>query len=231
MKIRNGFVSNSSSSSFIVHGTSDHYEVPQLLKTQKDKKTLKIPQTFGGEYQFGRERQNYYGFANRLNWAVLQALYVKECWDEIGSKERRYIDCVYEGANKKFLETHHVDLELLYEVLKEELYVENIINEFALEKFSEEFPENPFQKAYIDHGSNWHDKKQNVTEIFGEEPDKNKIFEWLFNSDGYICNRSDEYEDYRELEVDHRYDYHCSDDFYNNWDNKDKFDKKGNFIE
>jgi hypothetical protein len=229
MKKRFGFISNSSSSSFVVFGASQAYEVPQILKTQKDKKTIKIPQTFGGETEFGRQRQNYTDFGSRLNWAILQVLYVKEAWDEKDSKKRKYINSVYEGKNLEFLTIHHNDLDLLYKVLKENLKIDNIINNLDLDSFENKCFDDPKINGYIDHESNWHGNKNNVIHLFGEIPNEDHIFEWLFNSEGFIANRSDEYEDSTSLEVDHRLDYKNYDDFYNSYQNPELFDKKGNF--
>jgi hypothetical protein len=226
MKIRNGFISNSSSSSFVVFGPSQNYEIPQLLKTQKKQDTLKIPNTFGGETEFGRQRQNYYDFGSRLNWAVLQALYIKEIWDdEKNGIPRKYVDRVYEGENWEFVTKHHDDLEILYKVLKENLGIETIINNFdKVDSFIDHSFDDPHVSCYIDHGSNWHDNKKNVIDIFGEEPNEDSIFEWLFNSDNYIANRSDEYNDSHQLEVDHRYDFMNYEDFYSTWENPEMFE-------
>jgi hypothetical protein len=224
MKIRNGFVSNSSSSSFVVFSPSLIYEIPMLLKHQKDQKTLKIPQTFGGEYEFGRQRQNYTDFGSRLNWAIIHALSIKKCWDEKDEKERNYIPSVYEGENLKFLEKYSNCLDLIYEVLKENIKVENIKNNILYYNSPyQKIDEDEFCEGYIDHGSSWHEREQNIIDIFGEEPNKESIFEWLFNPGNYVANRSDEYEDASSLEVDHRYDYQDSDDFYNPYRNPELF--------
>jgi hypothetical protein len=67
MKIRKGFVSNSSSSSFIVvDGSGDHEKI-SLHET--------FETTLGdlGENEFGWQEKEYHGFYNKVNWAYLQA--------------------------------------------------------------------------------------------------------------------------------------------------------------
>lgn len=67
MKRRNGFVSNSSSSSFIVIGDANLY-IPELTV-----ETLRIPGTFGGEEAFGWQVATYDDLGSRLNFCVLQS--------------------------------------------------------------------------------------------------------------------------------------------------------------
>jgi hypothetical protein len=75
MKVRTGFVSNSSSSSFIVIGNGDH------LVVNKPIDHLIIPGTFGGQTCFGWEDIQYDTFGDRLNWATLCALYQRDTGD------------------------------------------------------------------------------------------------------------------------------------------------------
>ncbi len=78
MKIRNGFVSNSSSSSFIVINNEN------IFFESLDKNTLLIPDDFGGETEFGWEVEDYRDFGSKLNFAYIQTTYVnkelKEKW-------------------------------------------------------------------------------------------------------------------------------------------------------
>lgn len=72
MKIRQGFVSNSSSSSFIVIERSKH-SIPKV-----EDQELVVPYTFGGETEFGWTPHDYTDFGSKLNFAYLRILYVED---------------------------------------------------------------------------------------------------------------------------------------------------------
>ena len=74
MKIRNDFVSNSSSSSFIIiakEGTDETNKI--MTKYSKDWMTYRIP-TEEAEHKFGWEFRNYSRFEDKLNFIGIQLL-------------------------------------------------------------------------------------------------------------------------------------------------------------
>lgn len=99
MKCRTGFVSNSSSCSFIVINNSN-IRIPELINNNKSE--LNVPQDFGGNTEFGWEEIRYYDFGSKLNFAYLQTTYVNE------------------HISKKWI-------EMLEKILKDNLHI-NIIN-------------------------------------------------------------------------------------------------------
>jgi hypothetical protein len=83
MKIRNGFVSNSSSSSFVVIGTSA-LSIPGRLSSREFNSAdeLNVPEDFGGNTEFGWDEIQYDDFGSRLNFAYLQTEHRPE-WLEL----------------------------------------------------------------------------------------------------------------------------------------------------
>jgi hypothetical protein len=96
MKTRLGFVSNSSSSSFIV--------IDSNVAVNFENKEITIPGI--GETEFDWQFDRYYDFPSKLNFALLQAEYAKDM----------IIDSDFEYENKS--DNRYVDM--IYEVLKDE---------------------------------------------------------------------------------------------------------------
>jgi hypothetical protein len=103
MKIRNGFVSNSSSSSFVMIGNDGEHKKPNYHEEfdPKGQRCIRIPQTFGGETEFGWQVEEYYDFPEKLNWATLMAKKEESRWKMLKKvlKEDFNVEAVYDCLN------------------------------------------------------------------------------------------------------------------------------------
>lgn len=96
MKIRKGFVSNSSSSSFIViQGTPTENDIDKnrdIMEKLADDNfdnpgVVTLPNSNLGINEFGWENTLYEAFGSKLNFCALQILYVKEYFKPSGENE------------------------------------------------------------------------------------------------------------------------------------------------
>lgn len=80
MKVRIGFVSNSSSSSFVVvsDGILDQETEDAFIESIRKKHVKFVPFQNGAECKFGWEEKEYNDVDTKLNWAFLQAYYAKK---------------------------------------------------------------------------------------------------------------------------------------------------------
>jgi len=124
MKIRTGFVSNSSSSSFLTIGTGK-FTIPII-----NSHILTVPDDTGGEFEFGWGPANHYDFGSKLNFAYLQSLYKFQNQEPLLDKALQAI----EGHSNKWL-------LMIEEVLKKHLCISSIIWNLS------------FDTGYIDHQS------------------------------------------------------------------------------
>ena len=73
MKIRNGFVSNSSSSSFIIIQKSDKME---SLKSYVKNDIIELGDVIGGHSEFGWKFEKHFDILSKINFAFLQTTYI-----------------------------------------------------------------------------------------------------------------------------------------------------------
>jgi hypothetical protein len=106
VKIRLGFVSNSSSTSFIVIGHTISNDLINVIKVTLENSTIVIDNK--GELEFGWDDARYTTFWDRLNFTMIQIMYQKQ----------------YENSEK---------YQMLKNVLKLTLDVDVIENKLSLE--------------------------------------------------------------------------------------------------
>lgn len=180
MKIRNGFVSNSSSSSFIV---IKNFPSNEEIEKQKDmiynyterystdNGALLLPDSNLGVNEFGWENERYETFGSKLNFCALQILYVKEYAKDLNGEVTLYCsERLPHGANWK------VYYNMLREVCKDYL---DIDIELKDELYDDE-------TGYIDHQS-CAGEGENM-EMFET---KDSLISFLLSKDSYIQGGND----------------------------------------
>jgi len=169
MKVRNGFVSNSSSSSFIlIKGDINDVDI-----SNKDivGDTLYVGRM--GKREFGWEHERSYNFHSKLNFAYLQLMIWKEGIDD-GNFTPPCITLDHYNECEKMLK------EVLFEVLGVTTIVNVITREFDITLESNYY-------GYIDHQSTFWEDGENM-EMF---ENKDALKRFLFSSESFIETDND----------------------------------------
>lgn len=161
MKIRNGFVSNSSSSSFIVIGNNISYglieDIKIILANEYNNTTTCLSIGNIGTTEFGWDNIRYNTFWDRLNFTTIQIMYLNDD---------------YENTQ---------EYKMLEKILKQYLNVDTIVNKLSLDydcRRSEFY-------SYIDHKS-CITEEQNDEMLENED----SLTKFLFSDVSYIQSGS-----------------------------------------
>lgn len=172
MKIRNGFVSNSSSSSFIVLSKKGSPEKPEMFGLD----SLEVPGKFGGITEFDWSTFWSNDIGTKLNFLILQA---------------------QEYANDPYIEEENRDptkLNLILDTLKEYLKVDEInihfTKDFDWDEDEREDPEDVW--AMIDHQSLFSQGTPIPEGLFTKEG----ILNFIFNPESKLLMGNDNDEDF-----------------------------------
>lgn len=228
MKIRNGFISNSSSSSFVLISNRGNYDPDEIMKYLKKKKSkyslyettyrLNLP-IKSGCFCFGRQYKNYKTLADKLNlityFILSRKIYCNssvEDWEKTHQMEEMVENAVKTVLIRRSCERGHrpgeneIDVSLAFDY--------NAMFMSSQNRYGEVLD--------VDHQS---DSPENMKMFESSKA----MYNFLFNDASAICNGSDEeyptfeYEaaakEYRDIYGEYPWTIHTEEDL--NFNNKD----------
>lgn len=122
MKIRNDFVSNSSSSSFIV--IADIVGKTEDLSVYNEDGDFIVPNENIGKNQFGWEFETTSDFFSKLNFCAMQCFYSDGHCDEWFDMLKRVVKDNYK-LNIKMVDPIYYDAEKKYKDLPDNMYIDH----------------------------------------------------------------------------------------------------------
>lgn len=188
MKLRIDFVSNSSSSSFIVikdTNIEDPLEkYPDIQFLYSEYEPLMLPSgEYGGEYSFGHEFLEYRCFWSKLNWCAILITEL-EMYVNMSEKDKKWYT-----ESEYLIQMYKERLAFATEHFEEykNMLIDVCKSEFNLHVDVLSYAEADRMWAYIDHQSSIFEKPENARMF----ESSSTLIDFLTSSDSYIRTGND----------------------------------------